>query len=152
LKALKRSCKQARQSEAPQPEGCQVLGAIRVSPEAGAERNSTVSRIILFLWIKSRAGHASGVRRSLGGELAVRNSLVAAPPLGNHVTPYLLFLFAGGPWNLLFTIGDCLLYFWFRPRLEQLYAHVLCSCEGHWRYAFFFVFPVFYQVCLCVFP
>ena len=42
-----------------------------------------------------------------------------------------------------------------RPRLEQLEplcVHVLFSCVGYWRYAFFFVLPVCYRVCLCVLP
>jgi hypothetical protein len=33
---------------------------------------------------------------------------------------------------------------WFRPWLERLCVHVLLPCAGHWRYAFLFVYPVFY--------
>jgi hypothetical protein len=33
---------------------------------------------------------------------------------------------------------------WFRPRLERLCVHALLPYAGNWRYAFFFVFLVFY--------
>lgn len=48
---------------------------IRAHPEAGAERDSTLLRILFFVRIKGRAGHARGVHRRTTGKSAIRIAL-----------------------------------------------------------------------------